>query len=205
MMPLIAIDSMVQSSQGSFQKNIAEKTFKISHMTQSFEQEVIHFQQNFLKQRQECFQDEPACIRVVQLMMQLNQQIVQSQEISKKIQSDLFSIINMSKKTLFEQQPALICDLRDQAFIAWWNFLERSLDHVQVQGYRQDFEWLCTQIGQLMYGYRLNVNAQELKTITIRSVTMCQELMQKFNGLLVNDYDLLVLANVAVALLAMRC
>ena len=196
---------MLQSSQGTFYKNIFEKPFKISHMTKNFLQQSITFQQDFLKQREICQLPDASCVRVVHSMKQLNQQILFSQEISKKAQSDLFSIVNLARQTLFEQQVATFCDLKDQVFKSWWNFLEKSLDAVQVRGYEQDFVWLCAQIAQLMYSYRLNVDATQLKTKMISSVTICQDLMHKFNGLLVNDYDLLVLGNVAVALLAMRC
>lgn len=197
--------SIAQASQGTFQKNSFEKPFKISTLSKKFLQQAVQFQQDFLAQRQACQLPDAACVAVVQSMLQLNQNILQSQEISKAVQNDLFSIVNLARQTLFEQIEPAFCDMRDQAFKAWWNFLEQSLDRVQVQGYQQDFIWLCGQVAQLIYAYRLNLDAEQLKIKTISSVSLCQDLMHKFNGLLVNDYDFLVLGNVAVALLAMRC
>lgn len=196
---------MVQSSQGTFQKNSFEKPFKISLMSKDFLQKSVQFQQDFLAQREVCQLHDASCVQVVQSMLQLNQQILQTQEISSKVQSDLFSMVNIARQTLFEQEAPTFCDLRDQAFKSWWFFLERSLDHVQVQGYHQDFVWLCTQVAQLVYAFQLNVDTDQFKKTTIHCVTMCQDLMHKFNGLFVNDYDLLVLGNLAIVLLAMRC
>ncbi len=195
----------LESSQGNFDKKSFESPLKISLKTKDFLKQMIDLQQNFLIQRQACQLSDVACVQVVQSMMQLNQQVFDAQEISKKMQADLFAIVHVARQTLFDQVAPEFCNVRDQALKNWWYFLEKSLDGVQVQGYQQDFLWLCEQAGQLMYAYRLHLDTKQLKTIAIRSVTMCQELMQKFNGLLVNDYDLLVLANFVVVLLAVQC
>ncbi len=196
---------VLQAAQGAFQKNIFEKPFKISLLSKNFLQNIVKFQQDFLTQRQACQLPDAQCVRVVQSMLQWNLELLQTQEISKKLQSDLFSMVHLVRQTLFEQESVMFCDLKDQAFKSWWNFLERSLDHVQVQGHKSDFVWLCTQAAQLIYAYQLNLDVSLLKIKTIQVVTACQDLMSKFNGLLINDYDLLVLGNVAVALVAMKC
>lgn len=202
---LVQFFDCVQPVQGTLSHNDFEKPFKISLMSKDFLQKSVQFQQDFLAQRQACQLPDAPCVQVIQSMLQLNQQVLQTQEISSKVQSDLFSMVNLARQTLFEQQAPTFCDLRDQAFKSWWNFLERSLDHVQVQGYQQDFAWLCTQVAQLIYAFQLNIDSDQLKKTTIHCVTLCQDLMHKFNGLFINDYDLLVLGNVAVVLLAMRC
>ncbi|MBP6892181.1 hypothetical protein KBB68_01230 [Candidatus Babeliales bacterium] len=196
----------LHASQGNFTVLSHKPSLKISVRSKFFLKDLVLLQQNYLNQYQHCISEKmPQCLQIVQLMLELNQEILQSQEISSSVQSRLFSIVNLARQTLFEQQAPTFCDLRDQVFKLWWNFLERSLDHVQVQGYQQDFVWLCSQVGQLAYAYKFSTDINQFKKTTIHCVTMCQDLMHKFNGLFVNDYDLLVLGNVAVVLLAMRC
>lgn len=179
----------LQSSQGSFKQNFTVKPIKISLQSHQFLKNNIILQ-NFLISRAACHQELASCVQSVQSMLQLQKLIYHCGEITPENMQNLFAILNKVKKIFIENNIVFDCAAKDQAWNLWWSYLQQSLDVMQLRGYEKDVTWLREQIAQGKI---------------MSSVIACIDLMHHFNGLLVTDYDLLVLANLVVALLVMQC
>jgi hypothetical protein len=127
----------------------------------------------------------------VQAMMKLNESIYQNREITSKFFENIFEIMQNAKKILVVKNSLIACAPQDLAWKAWWNYMQESLKFVQARGHEKDITWLAQQLAQIDHA--------------LNSVNLCINLMQHFNGMMVTDYDLLVLGNLVVALVIMQC
>lgn len=182
---------VLQPSQGSFKQNFMTKPIKLSLQSSQFLKNNIICQQNFLMQRAVRSQEPaPPYMQSVQSMLQLQKLIYKNGEITTEHMQNLFEVLGKAKKILVEKNMVFDCLVQDQAWNLWWNFLQQSLNVAQLRGYEKDLMWLRAQIA-------------EFKIVS--AVGMCIDLMHHFNGLLVTDYDFLVLDSLVVALVAMEC
>lgn len=173
----------LQSIQGFFWYDLTEKSVKISVQTSHFLKNIIILQQNFLKHQLET----SSCDAMIQSMIAFNRTVLQNLEITKNNMKNLFDIMHEAQKNMMAQKIVISSIKLDSAWHAWYRYLDHSLTLAQLRGYQKDVEWLRSQI---------------IDGKTMSSVITCLDLMHHFNGLLVTDYDLLVLGNLVVALAA---
>lgn len=174
---------LISSFQASFSRVKNKESVKISLKTSQFLKNIVILQEQYLKNIDSELSD------LIHKVMQLNLQIYKNSEITQKDMQILFAIMDGVKKRVNEVKGLQGCNSDDEQFVLMWNYLEQSLKFVQLRGHEKDFIWLREQI---------------LQNKVVSAVATCIDLMQHFNGMMVTDYDLLVLGNIAVALLC-RC
>ncbi|OGB85811.1 hypothetical protein A3J41_02935 [candidate division TM6 bacterium RIFCSPHIGHO2_12_FULL_38_8] len=182
----------VQSLHGSFKQNLIKNPVKISVQTSQFLKHIMTLQHDFLERSSLCNQSDSRCIACVQSMQQCNAVIVGAGEITPAMMNNMFAIMQKAKNIAARIKSSAYCVSKNQAFRIWWEALEHALKFVQVRGYEKDVAWLKVQIASQSIVY---------------AMSLCIDLMQHFNGMMVSvtEYDLLVLANLVVVLLAMGC
>lgn len=118
--------------------------------------------------------------------------ILQAEVIAPKDVEAVFAIINKAQKILFYE--VLVADnvQRSKTFDVWWQYVLGCIKRVQVRGCEQDVGYLQ----QCLY------DSSMLDHSMIRRLMLiCNDILHHFDGVMVTEYDFLVLSNVVVGLM----
>lgn len=193
----------VQAFQGMFKKNsLVKKSLKISSMSGQFLKHILFLQQNFLKNRMNCHKTSASCLPLIQTSMQVNETILQNNEIHSKDVDQLFESAAKASKILCTQECKTSCELQTQTWHGWWLYLQQSLKQAKLLGLESDRAWLGQQIAD--FDNKMQTDDQR-SIILMRCAKVFSQMMHQFEGVLVTEYDLLVLANMMIALVALQC
>ena len=190
----------LQAFQGTFKKNLlAEKSLKISSMSGHFLNKILILQQDFLKNRMHCDTNQAPCLQLLQANMQIHDAIAQNNEINQKDIDQLFQSAEQASKILCTQECNSNCQSKIQAWQVWWLYLKQSLKQAKLLGLESDRAWLEKQIAEF------DDKNNQGSIILIRCAKVCSQMMHQFEGVMVTEYDLLVLVNLMIALVALQC
>ena len=167
-----------QSVFAEFFKNISfEKPLKISLQTRQFLKKTVYCQKQILKA------DRSQCL--MQDLLDINARVLQVAMLAPVDVQDLLNMVDQAKKLLLEQ-GIMGLKLENNQLI---NFLIDSLQSVQARTTQHDLRYLQKLVQQPM----------DFANVA-RTVGICRDMIRHFDGVLMTEYDLLVLSNLAVAL-----
>lgn len=179
-------------ANGAFKKMILQKPFNISMKTKQFLKEVELMQRFVLVDMQNLSKDK-VVVGLVHSMVQIHEQIMSSSIITPEDIGHLLDLVAAAKKILFDHQIEKFTE-NIAKFDVLWIFLKNSLKRMQAFGFEQDLKFLSMQLDQL------NVNNFKIHDVLVSSVGVCSDIMYRFDGVMLTDYDFLVLANLAITL-----
>ena len=195
----------LQAFQGTFKKTFFEKPLKISLKTRQLLKESVVLQKTLLPVLAMRQPEQRLHLSSIQSMIALSEQIANSNQMTSAQAQKLSEIIDRVRNILFQRSPQGQAKVFNVALQTWWNYLLESLKSLQAEGCEFDKAELQQQImhvNQLIKAAP-NVDSVALHSLIAQAVGTCSVILQHFDGFFVTEYDVLVLGNLILALVAL--
>lgn len=191
--------------QATFKKSLLKKPLKISIATRQFLKDVLPLQQKVLAALLDRSKKSFLPIQKLQACIDISYKILQSGVLKPEDIDQLSDQLIHLKTYVFEIDISRKVD-QSYADIGQknvWNFLMQALPTMQLGGLESDRSYLfplVTQIGSLQ------VSSEKIKqhALIVRAIATCNDMLNHFNGLLVNDYDLIVLSQLMISMVLLE-
>ncbi len=193
----------VPSGQGFFQKSMYKKTLKISVKTHTFLKNIQSMQYEFLFQSEKCQNVDQPCRKICEEMMNLNREFCEQAEINQSHVKRLFDLIGRIDILLVVSDCSVDYSCKIKALQQLWQYLKVSLKSLTMMGYESDRVWLEGQITHIDHSMQNQSCINKL--ILTRLVKVCMNIIHQFDGVMVTEFDFLVLANLMLAFVLLRC
>ena len=193
----------IKSAQGVFQKSALKKTLKISLQTRLFLKNIQVMQHEFLSRCQNCATSDQSCLKVCKDMLDFNAELYEQAQIDSLHLKRLFELVGQLSALLAWRDCSVECSFKMQAWQKFWEYLKESLKFLTMMGYESDRAWLKEQIVQIDYSVR-NAPCVD-KLILTRLVKVCMNVIHQFDGVMVTEFDLVLLANLIIACVMLQC
>ena len=182
------------------------KALKISMTTKNFLKEVIERQQSWTQKRIDSGKQQQPCVQLVSSMMGQYQKIVNLASIDQVSYDFLMKCNAKLKQELIVQQGQIYLSDPDQIWFDWFAIIQAAVAQLHIYSRSNDLQWLQQQLqtfDQIIRSHSWD-NAL-LQKIVMRIFELSNEIMRLFDGTFVDDFDLLVLNNLIVMFMVLRC
>lgn len=195
----------LQAFQGTFKKTLVEKPLKISIQTRQFLKQSLQLQRSLVPLLVVSSVTQQVPLESIRSMIHLSDLIVNSCQITPLNLQNLLEIIDQAKHIVFQHSPEGQTKIQNSRLQAWLSYVLENLKSIQAEGCEYDVVDLRKQIVTLQQMMKNNAlfDRVAMHSLIVRSVGLCSEIMQRFDGFFVTDYDLLVLSHLALALVVL--
>lgn len=194
---------LVPSGQGTFQKSMYRKTLKISLKTHTFLKNIQTMQYEFLFQSEKCQSVDQSYRKICEEMMNLNREFCEQGEINPSHVKRLFDLIGRIDILLGVSDCSVDYSCKIKALQKLWQYLKVSLQSLTMMGYESDRVWLEGQITHIDHSMQNQSCINKL--ILTRLIKVCMNVIHQVDGVMVTEFDLLVLTNLMLAFVLLRC
>lgn len=191
--------------QGTFKKSLLKKPLKISIATHQFLKDVVPLHRNVFFNLLHRSSKALRPLQSLQTFIDISSKILQSDVLMPEDAQLLYHQVVLLKNYLFEgdferKVDRSYCDV-DQDKL--WNFLMQALPAMKLGGLERDRAYLLSLVAQVGC---INTSAEKIKqhALIVRAMATGSDMLNHFDGLLVNDYDLIVLSQLMISMVLLE-
>ncbi len=198
--------SAIWGSYGTFKPAAANTGLKISISSKNFLRTVLEKQEAFVRKRVQLGQQDRSCVTFIKEINQIYQTILNAKQIDELQRNAIMHGIDAVKNKLMQQSDTFYVSQPEEDWFEWLVVVTSAASQVHVYSRNNDLLWMQEQLRQIeQITHAHNWDNVLLQKIIMRVFELCYEIIRLYDGTFVDDFDLLVLSNVIVVIMALRC
>jgi hypothetical protein len=200
---LLPTDTM-HTNYGRF-KLLPHQPLKISVQSRDFIKTMLALHHAFIVAHQSAQGDDKPCVALLKKQQALLADIVQKYHITPAHLKTFQEQGSVVKKILLDQSGTVVLHAYDQVWYELWHAVYTAVLATRLYNHEHEARWLKNQLQHFHNVMTKDMHDSSLPITTMRIVESCCQLLHDVDGVNVTEYDVLVLSELMLVLMALKC